>query len=308
MSKPARVLFFLCSLQLTLVGTAYSQVELREQDIAFGKSWLEQVQVNNSDDDLFVAAVVAQAQEPSLAGQFFTKALDVLEHDSLLMSAAVYHCFSGGVSEFCKGDAIFEEAIRLDPDNLEPYLYYAVRLIENGDENRALSVLNQGMETTTHNDYMWDKEEVITQKLTSVGYPVEEDVRYAAGIYTGVGAYYAFYSKLLSDCPKLSVATDDWKLSCLFLGARMGNSSKLFMANVFGGSIQRDVLIATDADPDVIALIAERREWDNKIRDLLATKVDWVAKPYSEQPPEFLKEQREIPEREALLRAIYRTQ
>lgn len=307
MPNSVRILLFICSLQLALVGNAYSQYELRDQDIEFGKNWLEQVQVNNADEDLFVAAIVAQAQDPSLSSQFFTKALDVLEHDNLLMSAAIYHCFADTTSGFCKNDAIFEEAIRLDPDNLEPYLYYAVRLIESGDDERALNVLNQGMETTAHNDYLWDKEKIIKQKLMAVGYPVEE-VHYPAGVYTGVGAYYAFYSKILSACPKLSVSNNDWKQSCLFLGARMGNSSKGLMANVFGGAIQRDVLIAIDADPDVIQLIVERREWDNTLREVAAKKLDWWFKQFEQPPESFVKALREIPEREAILRAIYRTQ
>lgn len=305
--KKIKVSFFIIfTCQLCFIGNTYSQAGLRDEDILFSQGWLEQVQTSGLKDDLLVAAIVAQAHDLSLASQFLSKAMEMLEHDSILLSAAIYHCYSGGPSEFCQDNSIFEELIQLDSDNLEPYLYYLVRLIDTDDEEGALQVLTQGMETTQHNDYFFDKVKIINQKLVSAGYP-SEAARYPSNVYANAPTFYSIYANINSICSKQSITSQDWKLTCLFLGARLGNSSKGMLPNVFGGAIQRDVLIAIDADPDVIQLISERREWDNKIRDLAAEKLGWWTNPF-EQPESFINEQMEIPEREAILRAIYRTQ
>ena len=299
-------LFIILAGQLWLIGTTYSQTELRDEDIQFGENWLEQIQASGLNDDLLVGAIVAQSHDPSLAARFLSKAMESLEHDTLLLSAAIYHCFLGGTSEFCQDNALYEELIQLDSNNLEPYLYYTVRLIKTGDEESALQVLKQGMETTQHNGYFHDKVKALNEKLVSSGYPAEQ-VSYPSGVYANAATYYAIYANIHSACPRLSISSNEWKLSCLFLGARLGNSSKGLLPNVFGGAIQRDVLIAIDADPDLIQLIIERREWDNKIREIGAEKLDWWSSPL-EYPESFIKEQMEIPEREAVLRAIYRAQ
>ncbi len=306
MPMTARILLLVCSLQLALSGNTYAQEQLTPEDIEFSRNWLVQVQQRNSNDDLIAAALVAQAQDPSLAAQFLDKATSVLPPSSLLLSSAVYHCIAGGPSELCKDNSLYENLIKLEPDNLEPYLYFMRRLLDTGDEERALSVLQQGIEVSRHNDYYYDKVRLVRDKFVAAGYPADT-AHGPAMLHADAVAYYAFYARMLADCPKLSVASVDWKQACLFLGARMGNSSKLFMANVFGNSILRDVLIAVNADQAVIDLIIERREWDDKVRIIAGERLDWWNDAL-DQPETFKDDLMAIPEREAILRALLRTQ
>lgn len=81
------------------------------------------------------------------------------------------------------------------------------------------------------------------------------------------------------------------------------------MPKVFGGAIQRDVLLAIEADQDVIDLVIEHNEWINKARDLANEKVDWLpTSSDSFAPDTYIGDYNESTEFEAILRAIYRTQ
>jgi hypothetical protein len=301
-----RFLFAVFCIQLCLVENSYSQEQLSPDDIEFSKTWLVQVQQRNSNDDLIAAALVAQGQDPSLAAQFIDKATSTMPPSSLLLSTTVYHCIAGGPSNLCKDNSLYENLIQLEPDNLEPYLYYMRRLLDTGEEERALNVLKQGIDVARHDDYYFDKVRLVRDKFIAAGYP-EAQAFVPAMLYADAVAYYAFYARMLADCPKLSVANVDWKQACLFLGARMGNSSRGWMASVFGNSIMRDVLIAVGADQEVIDLIIERREWDNKVRIIAGEKLDWWNDTL-DQPETFKQDLMTIPEREAILRALLRTQ
>lgn len=307
-SSTIKLIFIFIS-QLAFINSSYSQYELREKDIQFGENWLEQVRVSVPNQDLLVATIVAQLHDSALASELFSKALESLEHDPVLLSLAILNCFSEDPINACQDNALFEELIRINPDNLEPYLYFMLRLAETGDTNRALQILNQGMEATQHNIYYEDTRDVVQSKLVALGYPQEEAI-FPADVYANISPIYLMYVNVLSTCKAQSVLSNEWKLSCLFLGARLQHISYSLLSNVFGGAIQRDVLIAVEADEDVIQLVIEHNEWVTKIRDLLNEKAEWASRTATtlDQPNSFQKDRNETSEFNAILRAIYRTQ
>lgn len=309
MRNISRTLLAVIAIQLALVDGAYPQDGLRDKDIEFSQNWLEQVRVGVSDENLLGAAIVARLHDETLASTLLTRALESLEHDPLLLSTAVQSCFSASPLTLCQDNSLFEALIQVDQDNLEPYLYLMLRLVETGNAALALETLNSGMAADHHDIYYHAKARFLEAQLLSAGYPPEE-ASYPAAVYADASANYSLFLKVLSTCTTRSSANEDWKLSCLFLGARLQHTSQDLMSNVFGGAIQRDVLRAVGADADVVQLIVEHNEWINKARDLANEKVAWMSPSSTtlDQPESFIREKTGVTEFEAILRAIYRTQ
>jgi hypothetical protein len=301
-------LFMLFAMQLGCVNYVYSQA-LNPQDVQFSENWLQQIRNGVADENLLTAAIVAKQHDSAFASELLGRALAVTEHGPLLLSTAVQNCFSETPVTACGDDSLFEEWIQIDGDNLEPYLYFVVRLADAGNFARALEALDAGLKATQHSIYFYDKSDFVAKQLVSVGFP-KERAGWAAELYADSSANYSLYVKVLSTCVTQSIADANWKLACLFLGAKMQNTSEDLMSKVFGGAIQRDVLKAVGADEDVIQLVIEHNEWVSKARDMANAKAQWLPRMYEtgERPDSFIEDTREATEFEAILRTIYRTQ
>lgn len=309
MKKLFASLFAISVIQTVLINCAYSQFELRDKDVQFAQSLLQEFRAGVTDDKLLAAILVARSHDEAFSNELLSQALQSLDHDPLLLSTAIQSCFSERPASPCEGNALFEELIQVDHNNLEPYLYYTVRLADTGNFERALKVLNEGIKAERHSIYFYEKSDFLESQLVSLGYPAVE-ASFPAAIYAGSSTNYSLFVKILSICKTQSVSNADWKLACLFLGAKLQNTSEDLMPKVFGGAIQRDVLIAAGADQDVIQLIVEHNEWINRVRDMANEKVDWMSNTATtlDQPTSFVEETRKVTEFEAILRQLYRTQ
>lgn len=296
-------------IQTLFVNGVYAQFEFTDKDAQFAQSLLQELRAGVDDEKLLAAILVARPHDEVFANELLLRALQSLDHDPLLLSTAIQSCFSELPASSCTDNALFEELIQVDHNNLEPYLYYTVRLAEAGNFERAMEVLNEGLETERHSIYFYEKADLLEPQLVSFGYQADE-ASFPAAIYAGSSTNYALFVKILSICKTQSVSNADWKLACLFLGAKMQNTSEDLMPKVFGGAIQRDVLIAVGADQDIIQLVIEHNEWINKVRDIANEKVDWMSTSATtlDQPASFVEETRKATEFEAILRQLYRTQ
>lgn len=294
---------FLLLLFALYAANSYAQFELTEEDVKKANNWLEST-ADFADEKLLAGALIAEKVKSPHLDQILYGLATIEDANAVTLSVLSYHCLSGKEASFCNDNKIYHRLIEKDSDNLEPYLYLATSLFEQSKQEESLTQLKLGLNTKKHNDFYADKITILMEELINQGYS-KKYVHLPAGIYADVVTWYQVYSKLYNMCKSQSPSSVVWKETCLFLGARLQNSSSSMIANTFGGSIQRDVLIAIGADEDLIDLISERREWDNKIRDLANEKLGFLSDP-EKYPETFKQDAINIPEREALLRELYR--
>lgn len=265
-------------MQAVCGGWAFAQEEPDDAELAFATSWIANTSQASSDEDVLIAAMLAEQYQPSLVAKFLSMEMVAHEFNKLRYSLVAYHCLLAEIDQFCERSRFDTELIALDAVNMEPQLYSMLKAIDAGNDEAALIALTNGNSASVLNNYYFDKLSILRRTLFQSDYP-EDGINAASELLAGAGAMYAVYSKVLVSCVERSKIDAEWKAQCLELGRRLENEGKTAMQNVFGYAIQRDSLGSSDADADERAAINARRDAFNAIRDEASEKLGWWSNP-----------------------------
>lgn len=296
--------FLATVLQGFLVGSGFAQTDPTAAEAEFGRNWISGISMSSPGEDILVAAMLAQQFQPSSAPELLEMELAEPELDKLRLSIAHYYCRNNTAANICIEHVFADELIASDPDNLEPYLYAMVSLLDAGNDAAALTVLARGNAATEANTYHFDRLNMVRARFRSADYP-QDSINEAAEALAGALDTYLLYVKLLSICTEKSAASTEWKTQCLALGGKLVTLGNTVVQNIHGFAIQRDALGDTPADSASKAAIIEKMAAYNQIRDAAAARLGWV-KNIALKPDLVYDEINEFGEIQAIERAIRR--
>lgn len=298
-----RTRFFIALfIQAILVSQVRAQGEPTQAELDFSASWLTNTTSTSSGDDVLIAAMFAQQNQPNRTADFLSLTLASPEHAKLRYSLIAYFCLFGAADSLCDDSSYVTQIIALDPDNLEPHLYSMLKLVDLRNTEAALLALIQGNSAPKMNNYYFDKLSLLRSRLARSGYP-EGRVNGASEGLAGAGTMYALYSKLLSVCTERSSESAEWKAQCLTLGRRLELEGKTAIQNVFGFAIQRDSLGNSNIDEQERAAVLSRRDDFNAIRDKASQQLEWWSDT-SLKTDELYRNMAELGEIQAVFQAL----
>lgn len=265
-------------IQNVWVGCVFAQEVPGDAELAFATSWIANTSQASSDEEVLIAAMLAEQYQPSIVTKFLSMEIAAPDLNKLRYSLIAYHCLLREIDPFCEDSSYGADLVALDPGNMEPQLYSMLASLSTGENEAALIALTKGNSNFDLNNYYFDKLSILRNRLFRSAYPADR-VNAASELLAGAGAMYAVYSKVLSSCAERSKIDAEWKVQCLELGRRLENEGKTAMQNVFGFAIQRDSLGSSDADADERSAINARRNAFNAIRDEASEKLDWWRNP-----------------------------
>jgi hypothetical protein len=261
--------------QTLFIGSVFAQPEPTAAEIEFQNAWISNISNTSAAEDILIAAMFAQQNQPTAAPELFSIELASPAHNRMRLSIAWYYCRDNKAVPFCSTASITEKLIGLDPNNLEPYLYSMVELLDAGKDDEALAALVKGNSATEANTYYLDKINVVRSRLMNTGYP-KDRINWASESVTGALSTYRLYVKLLSICTERSRDNTSWKEQCLAVGKKLETVGNTVVQNVHGFAIQRDALGDSAEENRFKADIVERMAAFNQIRDDANARLDWV--------------------------------
>lgn len=261
-------------IHVVLTSQVCAQGEPTQAELDFSASWLTNTSSTSSGTDVLIGAMFAQQNQPNRTPDFLAFTLTSSEHTKLRYSLIAYFCFFSATDPLCENTAFDTQLIALDPNNLEPYLYSMLRLVDRQNAEAALLALTQGNSAPQMNNYYFDKLSLLRSRLAMAGYP-ERQINGASEGLAGASTMYALYSKVLAVCMERSAENAEWKAQCLNLGRRLENEGKTAMQNVFGFAIQRDSLGNSALDEEERVSVLARTDDFNAIRDKASQQLEW---------------------------------
>jgi hypothetical protein len=246
----------------------------------------------------------AEQNQPAIVPDLLSTEFASAEYNQMRLSIAYYYCRDNAEASFCLTNSIAEKLVSIDPNNVEPYLYLMVSLLDAGKDDEALAALIDGNQASGANAYYLDKVNIVRNRLLDTSYP-KDRINLVGESVTGALSTYFFYVKLLAVCTEKSRGNIEWKEQCLELGKKLETTGNTIVQNVHGFAIQRDVLGDSAAENVIKADIVERMAAYNQVRDDGNARLDWWFD-VALKPDLVYREINEFGEIEAVKRALAR--
>lgn len=176
----------------------------------------------------------------------------------------IFQCADNPQFSYCDGATLESQLVKLNPENLFPYLLLFNHFVAKGDIDRALASLKKGLIATEVNDYYFDKVMYLRSELESLGVR-GKGANLLAEEFSGSGID-KIYIKIMPACAEYSKTSAEWKSVCLKLSDRLEEGTT-FLANVVGAALRRDVLKAVSADETKLNEALARRKFYNTFRE-----------------------------------------
>jgi len=270
------LIFVVIVFQFSSANIAYAQFEPTEAELEFSHAWMKDVSERSPEEDVLLAAMFSLRDNRKGALEYFSMPMKSTDYKKIRLSLLAEYCLvEESAIEVCESSNFERQLQSIDADTLQPYLYSMVKMAKTKKDNDAFVFLGRAVETTSANDYFFDKVIFARKKLSSVGYP-KDRINLAAEILSGVRSLYAFYLNVHSICKERSVVDDSWKQQCLLLGRRFENyGRKNSYQYAFSFAIQMDSLGKTPEEEKEREAILKRKIAFGELRDLASKKVEW---------------------------------
>ena len=275
----------LCAGVLLLLGLTLSiftgtttdrneNLDLNLAETTFSKNWLASGPEISSDGEILLASILSQHHQPKLVEFYLNRKLPngSIQHEILQLSLQVDNCSRNIETKPCSAGRLEDELIRLDGDNITPYLYKFKYHIRNNDTEKALLSLQQGLKTNYTNDYYYEKFSFLKQQLSNIGFP-RERLNWVSEVYASDSLISA-YSGIIEYCTNQSTNFDNWRGTCLEIGARLMVGTTL-LSYVYGASLSQSIVEATSNDENEVRAARHTRNSYNRLMQFSNENIDW---------------------------------
>ncbi|GAB1268085.1 hypothetical protein NBRC116493_13380 [Aurantivibrio infirmus] len=288
-------------LQFLLASVVYSQFEPTSEELEFSEVWTKSISEGSPEEDVLLAAMLSLRDDRREALDYLSVPMKSIQNKKIRLSfLAVYCLVQESVLEICEDNDFDRQLQTIDADNIQPYLYSMVKQRKDDD---ALASLRRANNTTSTNDYLFDKINFAREKLASIGYP-KDRINYAAENLTGVLSLYGFYLKVHSVCKEKSVVNESWKQNCLLLGRRLESyTNKNAYQYSFSFAIITDSLGKAPEEEKEREAVLKRKIAFGKLRDLASEKFEWWSN-RALTSDEYYKDINELGEVQAIRKAV----
>lgn len=225
-----------------------------EKEIA--RQWLEKKQAIHDEAPLMKALLSFRYQQSSTLLPFYSNEPETGKK-RIILSLMILQCADSSQLSYCEGKSLEKELVKLNKENLFPYLLQFNHYVAKGEFDSALISLKKGLTGTEVNDYYFDKVMYLRRELESIGV-YGRGANLLAEDFSGNGLD-KIYIKTIPACTEQSKASAEWATLCLKLSDKLEKGAT-FLANVVGAALRRDVLKAISANEEKInAAIANRK-------------------------------------------------
>ncbi len=233
----------------------------KEKEIA--RQWLEKNYTKTAAKPL-MQALLSQYFHPSSTLLPFSSNESAPIKGRIILSLMILQCENYSQLSYCKDAALENDLVRLNPENLFPYLLQFNHHVTTGDMSRALISLKKGLIATEVNDYYFDKVWYLRTELTTLGIQ-RKGANLLAEEFSGLGLD-KIYNKIMPTCTENSKTSTEWASVCLKISDRL-EAGTTFISNVVGAALRRDTLKAVSADEIKINAALTRRKFYNTFRE-----------------------------------------
>ena len=232
-------------------------LELNLAESSFSMKWLGDSSQIDSNEEILLASILSQHHKPEAAAIHLNRNLSngSIGQRILQLSLKIDSCTRQYQTELCAGGLLEEELIRLDSNNLTPYLFKFSFHANNHDFELAEEVLLAGLATDQTNDYYYEKFSFLKQQLSIIGFP-DERLNWASEVYASTSLA-SIYNGIREHCMNQSALSNSWRSSCSSLGERLLEGRTL-LSYVYGSSLTEKMDEFTSTNGIRVSVSAEK--------------------------------------------------
>jgi tetratricopeptide (TPR) repeat protein len=245
------------------VATAIEHHSNSDSEKEVARLWLEKNQDIPSELPLMKALLSLHYQPSSTLLPFFDDEPEIRKR-RIILSLMIFQCSGNSQLSYCEGKSLEKELVKLNPNNLFPYLLQFNHYVAKGEFDSALKSLKKGLTGTEVNDYYIDKVMYLRRELESIGV-YGKGANLLAEDFGGNGLD-KIYIKIMPTCTEHSKTSTEWATVCLKLSNKL-ELGTTFLANVVGAALRRDVLKAISASEEKINAAVANRKFYSTFRE-----------------------------------------